>query len=74
MELKQKIQQSFAATGLTKPELAAKIGFTREYIDMVLSGRRAVSLQFLKAALPVLRSYNADPGVTVDDLIRQGDF
>lgn len=74
MEIRKKLQQSFAATRLTKPELAAKMGFTREYLDMVLSGRRAISLQFLKAALPVFRSYNADPGITVDDLIRQGDF
>lgn len=74
MEIKVKLQQSFIATGLSRSELAGKMGFTREYIDMVLSGRRAVSLQFLKAALPVLRSYNADPGITVDDLIRQGDF
>ena len=70
MKAIDKVKTSLIKSGITKKELADQTGFTLQYIDMILSGRRELSLSFLAKVLPVLRKSGNDPGLNVDDLIR----
>jgi len=73
MTARGKLQIAMAKSGLTRKAIAIRTGFTPVYIDMILSGKRSVSIHFLRKLLPVLREHSADPMLTIDDLVNEYD-
>lgn len=73
MTARGKLQIAMAKSGLTRKAIAIRTGFTPVYIDMILSGKRSVSIHFLRKLLPVLREHSADPMLSIDDLINEYD-
>ena len=73
MTARGKLQIAIAKSGLTRKAIAIRTGFTPVYIDMILSGKRSVSIHFLRKLLPVLREHSADPMLSIDDLINEYD-
>jgi transcriptional regulator with XRE-family HTH domain len=73
MTARGKLQIAMAKSGLTRKTIAIRTGFTPVYIDMILSGKRSVSIHFLRKVLPVLREHSADPMLTIDDLVNEYD-